>query len=233
MIVTETCNYIEVDHVSKTYTVDAHTIWAVNDSCAIFREGYLILILGPSGSGKTTLLTLVAGFAGPTSGKIKIFGNDLSRMSSKQLQSFRAEKIGFIFQNFLLLEWLTVEENVALVAEFAEGDGVSPRLKAQRALEKVGILHLAGRNPANLSQGEKQRVAIARASVNSPSLILADEPTASLESKQGFEIIKLLHSMAKQENRCVIVASHDLRLTDFADEIFIIEDGRFRKSDGT
>lgn len=220
-----------MERVSKTYPEDHHKINAVIETSAVFRRGQLSLILGPSGSGKTTLLMLIAGFVKPTSGTIRVNGTDLASVDRKSVQAFRAEKIGFIFQNFLLLDWLTVVENVALPSEFLGESGISTKWNARAALEKVGAGHLAGRYPTNLSQGEKQRVAIARASVNTPSLLLADEPTASLDSAQGFGIIKILHSIAKTDNRCVIVASHDLRLTEYADVVFRLEDGRLRAID--
>ncbi len=219
---------IILEHVSKSYREDGSVVHALNDASAEFKRGRLALVLGPSGSGKTTLLSLIAGFTQPTSGAVTVFDTKPTDLPPAKLQLFRAAKIGFIFQNFLLLDWLTVEENVALVAEFAGRNSAVSHARA--ALERVGISHLAGRYPANLSQGEKQRAAIARACVNNPHLLLADEPTACLESKQGFEIIKILHSIAKDENRCVIAASHDLRLIDYADGIFRLEDGVLKTS---
>ncbi len=221
------CQSVILQSVSKAYREDGGTVHALDNASAEFRRGRLALMLGPSGSGKTTLLSLIAGFTEPTSGEVKVFDTELARLRPSQLQLFRAMRIGFVFQNFLLLDWLTVRDNVAIVAEFARRDGA--RTLAKDSLERVGILHLADRFPSNLSQGEKQRVAIARACVNNPQLLLADEPTASLDSKQGFEIIKILRSIAKEENRCVIAASHDLRLIEYADDIFRIEDGELKR----
>jgi putative ABC transport system ATP-binding protein len=154
-----------------------------------------------------------------------VFSEDIESYSPRELQRLRAQRLGFVFQNFLLIDSLTVLENVALVLRFAGKSKSAARKQAKRLLEELYIAHLAEKYPARLSQGEKQRVAIARAIANDADLILADEPTASLESKQGFEIIQLLHLYAKEWNKCVIIATHDLRIVDLADRVLRLEDG--------
>jgi putative ABC transport system ATP-binding protein len=147
--------------------------------------------------------------------------------SAENLQQLRAKKIGFIFQTFLLIDAFTVKENIELVLRFA-GNDKSRKVNTPDLLNQLGIRHLLSKYPVHLSQGEKQKVAIGRAVANNAALILADEPTANLESNQGFEIIKILNSYVRSYHRSVLVVSHDVRLKDFADRILYIEDGRIR-----
>ena len=212
--------------VSKTFGRGETMTVALQDVSVSAGRGELVLLLGPSGSGKTTLLTLIAGLLKPSEGTVALFGRELERYSEESLQRLRSRSIGFIFQNFLLIEPLTVLENIILVLEFAEVRRSSARAEAHRLLSQLGVAHLTNKFPSQLSQGEKQRVAIARATANKASLIIADEPTASLESNQGMQIVRLLHELAARDHRCVIVASHDLRLVEFADRVLRMKDGR-------
>ncbi|UCF89423.1 MAG: ABC transporter ATP-binding protein [bacterium] len=222
------CSYVVLKNVSKTFLDGDQKVHAVRDACLVASPGELIVLLGPSGSGKTTLLTLIAGLLSPTSGSLSLFGQSLTSYSNGDLQSMRAKRIGFIFQNFLLIDSIPVVENVAMVLRFS-GRGRSDALaRARELLDQFGIGYLARKLPSALSQGEKQRVAVARAIANNPELIIADEPTASLETNQGFDIIRLLHDYARQERRCVIVATHDLRIADLADRVLRVVDGRVR-----
>jgi putative ABC transport system ATP-binding protein len=189
------------------------------------RRGELVLLMGPSGSGKTTLLTLMAGLQPPTSGDIWIFGRRLTDCAPGQLQRIRAAQIGFIFQNFHLLDALSVIDNVTLVMKFCGVPKKERKRRALSVLKELRIDHLAFDSPRILSQGEKQRVAVARALVNDAELIIADEPTASLESKQGQEIVQCLYDNVKIHNRCAVVASHDRRILRFADRVLTLEDG--------
>lgn len=222
---------IELIDVSKVFGTNSQMTTAVRDVSLSLSAGELVLLLGPSGSGKTTLLTLLAGLIKPTEGSVRIFGEDVERYSEQELQRLRARRLGFIFQNFLLLESLSVLENIMLVMQFAGTRRSSCRSAAFNLLRQFGIDRLATRIPSELSQGEKQRVAIARAIANGAELIIADEPTASLESSQGLEIIELLRRLAKEERRCVVVASHDLRLVQFADRVVRLRDGEIAKID--
>jgi putative ABC transport system ATP-binding protein len=213
-------------HVTKTFNGHDHRTTAVRDVSFEAFAGELILLLGPSGSGKTTLLTLIAGLSRPTAGTVSLFGRDIERFSAKELQRLRAEKIGFIFQTFLLIDSLTARENIEAVLRFNGTGRSARRTKATALLRRLQIEYLAGRFPRTMSQGEKQRVAVARAMANDAELIIADEPTGSLETKQGLGIIRILHALAKEGNKCVIVASHDLRLAEFTDRVIRLEDGR-------
>lgn len=217
---------VQLQNVSKVYNGNEVKTAGIKEISLTASLGELLLILGPSGSGKTTLLTLIAGLIEPTEGKVLIFNRNIKEYSKSELQLIRATKIGFVFQTFLLIESLTVAENIKMVLTFASVQNDKIKLRIRELLETFGIDNLADKVPSKLSQGEKQRAALARAIANNADLILADEPTASLESQQGFEIIKLLHSYAKNEKKCVIVVSHDLRITEFADRILRIEDGR-------
>jgi putative ABC transport system ATP-binding protein len=216
---------VRLDHVSKVFGTDGSATAAVQDVSLSLFTGELVLLLGPSGSGKTTLLTLTAGLSRPTEGNILLFGSDIEQYTDDELQSLRARRLGFIFQNFLLIESLSVVENIILVLRFAGTDKTTARSTAFGLLKRFGIDHLAKRFPERLSQGEKQRVAIARAVANGADLIIADEPTASLESCQGLVIIELLRTLARDNKRCVVVASHDLRLVDYADRVVRLRDG--------
>jgi putative ABC transport system ATP-binding protein len=219
---------ISLDDVTKAFGEHGRETTALRGVTLAAHRGQLVLLLGPSGSGKTTLLTLAAGLSRPTSGTVRLFGRRVDEYGAAELQRLRAAKIGFIFQTFLLLDSLTAQENVAMVLHF---NGDSERDRRSRSLDllnRFGVGYLARQFPRTMSQGEKQRVAVARAMANRAELVLADEPTGSLESRQGFGVIRLLHEQARQRSSCVLVASHDLRLTEFADRTFRLEDGMLR-----
>jgi putative ABC transport system ATP-binding protein len=220
---------LELRDVTKEYSSDGQRIVAARDVTLRGERRKLILLLGPSGSGKTTLLTLAAGLIQPTCGEVYLFGKDLKSYAARELQELRARRIGFIFQNFLLIDSLTVEENVEMVLDFAGRDDRNGSSTALELLGFFGVSKLARKFPSTISQGEKQRVAIARAVANDADLILADEPTASLDTKQGLHIIQLLHILAAEQNRCVIVASHDPRLVEFADVVVHLQDGEIQQ----
>lgn len=216
---------VELFDVTKTFGGNQHKTLAIRNVSLRATPGELLLILGPSGSGKTTLLTLSAGLIRPSSGTAWLFNRNIQSCSASQLQEFRARRIGFVFQTFHLIDSLTALENVALVLRFAGKTRRQAHQQASQLLQQFQIGHLSAKFPQTLSQGEKQRVAVARAIANGPDLIIADEPTASLETKQGLEIIQLLHKYSKEQNRCVIVASHDLRIVTLADRVLRLEDG--------
>lgn len=187
--------------------------------------GELVLLLGPSGSGKSTFLTILAGLQAPTSGKVWLFGRELQSYSTQELQLLRASRIGFIFQTFHLIEALNGLENIQLVMKFMHTPVKAARSRALELLERLGIGYLAQAYPKTMSQGEKQRVAVARALANHATLIIGDEPTGSLSTQQGMDIVQLLREVAKQENRCVVLASHDQRIAAYADRVFQLQDG--------
>ena len=216
---------VEMTDATRTFGANGNQTCAVRAVSLQVLQGELLLLLGPSGSGKTTLLTMIGGLLKPTSGTVSLFGKEIDRYTARELQQIRATRIGFVFQTFHLIDSLTVLENVTLVLRFAGRQAAQAERQAETLLERLHIGHLANKFPATLSQGEKQRAAVARATANAPDLIIADEPTASLETRQGLDIIRLLREYAKEENRSVIVASHDLRIVEFADRALRIEDG--------
>ena len=211
--------------ISKVYGSAGHRTTALTDVSVEARGGELVLLLGPSGSGKTTLLTIIAGLEKPTSGVVTLFGKNLADYSSRRLQRLRASSIGFVFQTFHLIDALTVLDNVLLVTRFTRQPRHTAGERAMGLLARFGVEKLAMAYPRTLSQGEKQRVAVARALVNEAKLVIADEPTASLASQQGFEIVKLLRTFATDEDRCVVVASHDERIAEFSDRALRLRDG--------
>jgi putative ABC transport system ATP-binding protein len=214
-----------LEKVTKIFNDSGQPTTAVREVSLEARRGEMVLLLGPSGSGKTTLLTLIAGLTRPTSGSISLFGKNVEEYSATELQSLRAERIGFVFQTFLLIDSLTATENIEIVLRFNRKRRAERAAKTQALLGELGIEHLARRFPRAMSQGEKQRVAIARAIANDAELLIADEPTGSLETRQAVDIIALLHDQAKRRSATVIVASHDLRLKEFADRTLRLQDG--------
>jgi putative ABC transport system ATP-binding protein len=222
---------VELVHAGKTYHAAGRGLVGVTDVDLSVEAGKLILLLGPSGSGKTTLLTLMAGLVAPSAGSVSIGGRRLDTLSLVELQRMRARSIGVVFQAFNLIDALTALENVALVLRFAGAHRRDSLVAAQAILVRIGIGHLGAQPTSQLSQGEKQRVAIARAVANSPVLLLADEPTASLDSGHGLEIIEILRRYACESGAAVIVSTHDPRLASFADQILRLSDGKVRKED--
>ena len=219
---------IRLEKVTKIFDGSGHSTTAVRDISFEARRGEMVLFLGPSGSGKTTLLTLIAGLAKPTSGRVALFGRGVDEYSAAELQSLRADRIGFIFQTFLLIDALTARENIEIVLRFCGKRRAERARRTRTLLAELGIDHLADCFPRAMSQGEKQRVAIARAIANDAELLIADEPTGSLETRQALGIIGLLHAQARVRGTTVIVASHDLRLKDYADRTLYLQDGEIR-----
>jgi putative ABC transport system ATP-binding protein len=190
------------------------------------KAGEVAILKGPSGSGKTTLLTLMGGLRAPQTGSLKVFGQELVKAKKKQLVKIR-RNIGYIFQAHNLLECLTARQNVQMSVELH--NGMSEQEAKERAitmLEAVGLGDHINYHPHNLSGGQKQRVAIARALVSRPKMVLADEPTASLDSKSGHEVVELMQQLAKEQGCTILIVTHDNRILDVADRIIELEDGR-------
>jgi len=187
--------------------------------------------MGPSGSGKTTLLTMIGGLLRPTSGRIFIDGVEVTAMRRSELPRVRRHHVGFIFQTFNLLESLTVQENVEVALNVAGVTGHAARERARGLLVEAGLEGRLDFKAKDLSGGEKQRVSIARALANEPRLLLADEPTANLDSRHGHEVMQLMRDLTQHQGRTAIVVSHDLRLRDIADTVLCLEDGRLRALD--
>ena len=210
---------------SKRYGENGRRVMAVAAASLSLYRGETVILLGPSGSGKTTLLQLAAGLIAPTDGEVELLGKSIDAYSAPDLQQARACRIGFVFQTCRLLDPLSVTDNVALPLRFAASTRSAARRQAEIVLGEFKVAHLGGAYPPQLSQGEKQRVAAARALVNQPDLIFADEPTASLESGQGTQLMKNLSAYVKEHAAGMLVATHDLRLLQFADRIIRIDDG--------
>jgi putative ABC transport system ATP-binding protein len=189
------------------------------------QKGNVQLLMGPSGSGKTTLLSVLAGLMTPTAGHVYLLGKDITKMSRSQLAQFRLQNIGFIFQDFNLFPALTAAENVEVALNLKGIKGRAAKHEAQILLESVGLGDKADVKPANLSGGQKQRVAIARALAGNPQLIMADEPTASLDSQNGHAVMELLRQLAKERGCTVLMVTHDPRIQDLADSVAYMEDG--------
>ncbi len=217
---------LEAKDITKIFGSGHTEVKAVDDVNLSIDPGDIVLIMGPSGSGKTTLLSMVGTLLKPTKGQIIIDGKDIAEMNNKQLANLRLQELGFMFQSFNLLSALTAVQNVMVPLRMA---GIPKKQAHDKATELLKRLHLGERLhnlPEDLSGGEKQRVAVARALANNPKLILADEPTANLDSKTGHEVMQLMCEIACTEGKAVIIVSHDERLKDVAKRIITIEDGR-------
>jgi len=218
--------------VSKTFSASAaEPVHAVRDVGLDLAAGQLALIMGASGSGKTTLLSMMGGLIPPTSGEIDVAGVRLSTQTQPQLTDLRLRTIGYVFQGFRLIDGLTAAENVELVLNLAGGRRPASRDRARELINALGLAARADFQPRALSAGEKQRVAIARALANDPPLLLADEPTGSLDSRAGQQVIELLQNAAHAHRRAVLVVSHDQRIKRYADCVYEMEDGRITMKD--
>ena len=220
---------ISVHHLTKTFGQGGLAVHAVNDIDLDINAGEVVLVMGPSGSGKTTLLLMLGAMLRPTSGSVLIDGIDLATAPERRLPALRATHLGFIFQDFNLLSALTARENVELACNIAGTVGRDAHHRATDLLDRVGLTERPDFRPDQLSGGEKQRVAIARALANNPTVLLADEPTANLDSGHGREIARLLRRLAEEDGRSIVIVSHDDRLREVADRILWLEDGTFRE----
>jgi putative ABC transport system ATP-binding protein len=188
--------------------------------------GEMVYIVGPSGSGKTTLLSVLSGILRPNSGSVEVEGTDIWSLESDQLAEFRRNKIGFVFQDYHLFPRLTTAENVAIPLILKRNDWSQSMREALKYLDVVGLKNRADLPPMKLSGGEQQRVAIARAIVSTPDILIMDEPTASLDGETGRAIVSFVHKNLLNENRCIVVVTHDERIYEFATRILHMEDGR-------
>lgn len=201
---------------------------AVRDVEMTVPAGRIALVLGPSGSGKTTLLSMIGGIVSPTAGRLEVCGRDLASLPDGERSAFRLHRIGFVFQTFRLLDALTAAENVEVPLNLAGVRRPESSERARALLDRLGLALRADFLPDALSAGEKQRVAIARAVALDPPLVLADEPTATLDSAAGAAAIDLLRAATRERGAGVVIASHDERIADRADRVLRMEDGRIR-----
>jgi putative ABC transport system ATP-binding protein len=219
---------VELRAVTKTYGSGATAYQALRGVDLSARPGELVMLSGPSGSGKTTLLSIVGCVLSATSGEVRLFDQDVSRARESALPALRLAYVGFVFQGHNLLASSTASENVALPLELRGSSRREARRQAEELLVRVGVGHRLNNKPGNLSGGERQRVAIARALAGNPPLVLADEPTASLDAVNGRKVMGLLRALAEEQGHTVLVVTHDNRIFDLADRVVHIEDGLIR-----
>jgi putative ABC transport system ATP-binding protein len=189
------------------------------------------MLVGPSGSGKTTLLSIMGCILSASSGSVRIAGKEITQLSEKQLPAVRLEHIGFIFQGFNLFPTLSAGENVELTLDLKAVPVRAAKKRAQELLEQVGLGEKYNSFPSDLSGGQKQRVAVARALAGDPGIILADEPTAALDSQTGRKLMEMMRELASQRDRAVVIVTHDSRVLEFADRTIRIEDGLIARAD--
>jgi putative ABC transport system ATP-binding protein len=217
---------ITVRGVTKVYEEGASKVPALQGIDLDVLPGEVVLLMGPSGSGKTTLLSIMGCILKATSGRVTIAGIEASALSERELPRIRLEHIGFVFQGFNLFPTLTVGENVELALELKDVRGSKAKQESRSLLEQVGLEQKYDTFPSDLSGGQKQRVAIARALAGSPSVILADEPTAALDSSTGRNVMQMMQDLAHKNGRAVVVVTHDSRVLEFGDRTVRIEDGK-------
>ena len=221
---------LEVKALSRSFGEGETRVDAVRGVELTLAPGEIALIMGPSGSGKTTLLSMLGGLLRPSSGEIVLDGLRLHELGESELPRVRAQKIGFIFQDFNLMPSLSARENVEVALNVAGTAGAAAHERAERLLRDLELGHRLDFLPDKLSGGEKQRVAIARALANEPSLVLADEPTANLDSSIGREVMRVLRELARERGQSVLIVSHDSRIGEFADRVLWLEDGQFKET---
>ena len=219
---------VRIHDLAKTFGEGETRVAAVRGLDLELERGEIVLVMGPSGSGKTTFLSMLGGLLRVSAGEIWIDGTDIAALGERELPPFRARTFGFIFQDFNLVAALSARENVEVALNIAGERGRPARERARTLLESMGLAGRLDFPVEKLSGGEKQRVAISRAIANRPVLILADEPTANLDSHHGAETMRLLRELAKEEGATVVIVSHDERLREVADRVLWLEDGRFK-----
>jgi len=221
---------IHLDNVWKTYKMGEFEVNALRGLNLEVKKGELLAIMGPSGSGKSTAVNMVGALDMPTRGKILLEGHDISKLSESDLAQIRGKKIGFIFQQFNLINTLTALENIALPMVFQNIVKEERLQRAKYLLEMVGLSDRMHHKPTELSGGQQQRVAIARALSNNPEVVLADEPTGNLDSKTGETVISFLQNLNRKEGKTIIMVTHDSNVAHHADRIEFLKDGAIVKS---
>ncbi len=223
---TMTTYALETQSVIKTYTSESGTINAVDDVSLQVAAGEFVALVGPSGSGKTTMLSILAALLQPSSGKILLDGDDLAGMSDLERVDMRREKIGFTFQANNLVPYLTAVENVELMLRLNNKLDKAGKLRARELLARLGLGERLHNLPGQMSGGQQQRVAIARALIHNPSLVLADEPTASLDTERAYQVVETFAGLIHEQKRAGIMVTHDLRMCEFVDRVLLMRDGK-------
>lgn len=217
---------LETKSVTKTYKSDSGLINAVEDVSLAIAAGEFVALVGPSGSGKTTMLSMLAALLQPSSGYLLLDGQDLAQMSETERVALRRRKIGFTFQANNLVPYLTALENVELMLRLNGRLDKMGKLRARELLARLGLEQRMHNLPSQMSGGQQQRVAIARALIHSPSLVLADEPTASLDTERAFQVVETFSSLIHEQKRAGIMVTHDLRMCQYVDRVLQMSDGR-------
>lgn len=216
---------LQLKNVNKFFGSGTSQVHVLKDINFTAQKGEVNLVIGPSGSGKSTFLTIAGGLLTPTNGSVELEGQALKGLSSKQRDRLRLNKIGFILQAYNLIPYLTINEQFKLVNKVKKAHNFSPN-QLDNLLKQLGISDLKNKYPNELSGGQNQRVAIARALYTQPDIVLADEPTAALDSQRVIEVGKIFRNLAQEQNTAVIIVTHDLRLINFADNVYEIMDGK-------
>ena len=216
---------LDVKHIKKVYRTRGNETTALRDIDFGVQEGEFVAIMGESGSGKTTLLNITATFDEPTEGKIELNGQDLSKIPSKQIAQFRREELGFVFQDFNVLDTFNNKDNILLPLVLSDVPKHEMDKRLDEVSEFVGIEHLLNKNPYEISGGQRQRIAIARALINQPKLLLADEPTGNLDSATSSQILDVLRSVNEAGNTIMMV-THSVKAASEADRVLFIKDGK-------
>ena len=217
---------LETRAVIKTYKTEFGEIQAVDDVSLQVAAGEFVALVGPSGSGKTTMLSILAALLQPTSGKVLLDGDDLAGMSDSDRVAIRREKIGFTFQANNLVSYLSAVENVELMLRLNNRLDKAGRLRARELLARLGLAERLNNLPGQMSGGQQQRVAIARALIHNPSLVLADEPTASLDTERAYQVVETFAGLIHEQNRAGIMVTHDLRMCEYVDRVLMMQDGK-------
>lgn len=220
---------IQIKNITKSYPDGEHETIILDDISLNVKPGEFVAIVGPSGSGKSTFLSIAGALLSPTSGEVIIGNEPLKFNNHKHLISVRREKIGFIFQSHHLLPFLTAREQLQLVKDMNPGNS-SSSMDVDEMLENLGFKNAKDRYPAKMSGGEKQRIAIARAFMNDPDVILADEPTASLDGVRGRQVVELIKQQVKKHNKAAIMVTHDERVLDLVDVVYRLENAKLVKA---
>lgn len=218
-------NGLQIKNVTKNYKEGNSSITALNNASMEVKPGEFVAIVGPSGSGKSTLLSIVGALLKPTSGTVNINDKEITKLSSKALSKFRLQEIGFILQSSNLIPYLNVTDQLILVKKMTGKVTKEDQEKAKKLLTELGLGGKLKKYPNELSGGERQRVAIARSLMNDSNVILADEPTASLDSKRAHEVVKLIADEVKKRNKAAIMVTHDERMLTYCDKVYKMEDG--------
>ena len=216
---------LEMSDVRKVYSMGDNEVVALDSATLTVGSDEIVALVGPSGSGKTTLCSIAGGILSATDGSIVVGGEQIDDYDDKELTTFRQNKVGFVFQSVNLVPFLTARENLLVVDELGRREGKPARERADRLLDELGLGDRAGNLPSQLSGGQKQRVAIGRSLMNEPELVLFDEPTSSLDTELGAQVMELIQSEMKSRGTAAIVVTHDDRITEYCDRTVRITDG--------